>query len=276
MSTFLDLKNQNFTFKKKYGQNFISDKNLLNAIVADAGITKDDVVLEIGAGAGTLTECISQKAKRVVSFEIDRELGPYLENKFQNTNVIIKIADIMKAEEDEIMKILGAAHYYIIANLPYYITTPIIMKFLEMKNPPASITIMVQKEVAERIVAEEGNSEYGAISISIALYGKAEIKRIVNRNMFMPVPNVDSAVLKIVYKKRDLKEVEFNKVKTLIRAAFSSRRKTFINNISSIGYNKTYIKSVLNELKYNENVRGEDLTVDDYIRISKVLTDRVN
>lgn len=274
MSIVDELNNEKFSFKKKYGQNFIFDTNLLRAIVSDAGVIDKDTVIEIGTGAGTLTECIAEKVKKVVTFEIDRELEGYLKNKFLNTNVQICIGDIMKIKEEEIIKLIQNSNYHLIANLPYYITTPIIMKFLEMKNPPKSITIMVQKEVADRIVSNPKNGDYGAISVGIALYGDARITRIVNRNLFVPSPNVDSAVLKIVYKKRDLSDVEINKVKKIIRAGFANRRKTFINNISTLGYNKTYIKNILINNGYNENIRAEELSVDDYIKISRILNDK--
>ncbi|MCI7401848.1 MAG: 16S rRNA (adenine(1518)-N(6)/adenine(1519)-N(6))-dimethyltransferase RsmA [Christensenella sp.] len=273
MSSIIDtLKKNNFRFNKQFGQNFITDQNLLRAIVDDAKITKDDVVVEIGPGAGTLTKEIAKKAKEVFSFEIDNNLAPILNETLQdcpNSTVIFK--DFQKVDDEQLNQILNNREYKVVANLPYYITTPIIMKFIESTYPPKSITVMVQKEVAERLKSNALTSEIGAISLSIALYGDVEMTRVVSRKMFMPEPNVDSAVIRIdMQNKYD--NIDKKPVKKLIKAAFNMRRKTFLNNISNaFNISKDRIKEVLKELNIDENIRGEAVSIDNYIAIAKKL-----
>lgn len=273
MSSIIDtLKKNNFRFNKQFGQNFITDQNLLRAIVDDAKITKDDVVVEIGPGAGTLTKEIAKKAKEVYSFEIDNNLAPILNETLQdcpNSTVIFK--DFQKVDDEQLNQILNNREYKVVANLPYYITTPIIMKFIESAYPPKSITVMVQKEVAERLKSNALTSEIGAISLSIALYGDVEMTRVVSRKMFMPEPNVDSAVIRIdMQDKYD--NIDKKPVKKLIKAAFNMRRKTFLNNISNaFNISKDRIKEVLKELNIDENIRGEAVSIDNYIAIAKKL-----
>ena len=273
MSSITDtLKKNNFRFNKQFGQNFITDQNLLRAIVDDAKITKDDVVVEIGPGAGTLTKEIAKKAKEVYSFEIDNNLAPILNETLQdcpNSTVIFK--DFQKVDDEQLNQILNNREYKVVANLPYYITTPIIMKFIESAYPPKSITVMVQKEVAERLKSNALTSDIGAISLSIALYGDVEMTRVVSRKMFMPEPNVDSAVIRIdMQDKYD--NIDKKPVKKLIKAAFNMRRKTFLNNISNaFNISKDTIKEVLKELNIDENIRGEAVSIDNYIAIAKKL-----
>ena len=273
MSSIIDtLKKNNFRFNKQFGQNFITDQNLLRAIVDDAKITKDDVVVEIGPGAGTLTKEIAKKAKEVYSFEIDNNLAPILNETLQdcpNSTVIFK--DFQKVDDEQLIQLLNNREYKVVANLPYYITTPIIMKFIESAYPPKSITVMVQKEVAERLKSNAVTSEIGAISLSIALYGDVEMTRVVSRKMFMPEPNVDSAVIRIdMQNKYD--NIDKKPVKKLIKAAFNMRRKTFLNNISNaFNISKDTIKEVLKELNIDENIRGEAVSIDNYIAIAKKL-----
>ena len=187
-----------FNFKKKFGQNFLTDKNLLHAIVQDAEISQDDVVLEIGAGAGALTKELSLAAKKVFAYEVDQELKETL-LALQLKNVDFIFADFMKADLKEYDKFDGIK---VVANLPYYITTPIIFKLIDEAKNLKSITIMVQKEVAERIVAQKGGKDYGILSVIMAFYGDAKITRIVKRQMFTPAPNVDSAVVNIKIKQK--------------------------------------------------------------------------
>ena len=273
MSSITDtLKKNNFRFNKQFGQNFITDQNLLRAIVDDAKITKDDVVVEIGPGAGTLTREIAKKAKEVISFEIDNNLAPILNETLQdcpNSTVIFK--DFQKVDDEQLIQLLNNREYKVVANLPYYITTPIIMKFIESTYPPKSITVMVQKEVAERLKSNAVTSDIGAISLSIALYGDVEMTRVVSRKMFMPEPNVDSAVIRIdMQNKYD--NIDKKPVKKLIKAAFNMRRKTFLNNISNaFNISKDTIKEVLKELNIDENIRGEAVSIDNYIAIAKKL-----
>ena len=266
------LKDNNFKFQKNFGQNFITDLNLLKAIVDDAGITKDDVVVEIGPGAGTLTRELGIKAGKVYAFEIDKNLEPILNetlNGIDNVQVIFK--DIQKVKEEELLDIIGTKDYKVVANLPYYITTPIIMRFLEGKVLPKSITIMVQKEVAQRLCAKKDTQEFGAITLAIELEGDAKYVRDVSRKMFTPEPNVDSAIVRIDINDK-YKDVDKKSVKKLIHTAFLMRRKTLINNIEA-GYklDKASVAKMLNSLNINEKVRGEALGIDEYIKIAKGL-----
>lgn len=246
-----------FNFKKKYGQNFLTDKNLLNAIVRDADIKKDDFVVEIGAGAGALTEVLSQNAREVLAFEIDEELRETLLS-LQLKNVNFRFEDFMKVDLSELNK-----PFKVVANLPYYITTPIIFKLLEETEKLLSLTIMVQKEVAERMVAKP-SGDYGLLSVMLAFYGEAKITRIVKRNMFQPEPNVDSAVVTLeIQKKFDVdKKMFYNFVKT----AFSMRRKTLLNNLSTL-YDKEKLKRVFGEEFLKR--RAETLTIEEFVEAYK-------
>lgn len=252
----------NHNFKKKFGQNFISDKNLLSAICHDASIDNTSNVLEIGAGAGTLTSEISSMAKSVVSYEIDRDLQEHLLSlNLPNTNFVF--GDIMDFSTKEIEKYFEG-EYKIIANLPYYITTPIIFKFLNESTRLKSLTIMVQKEVAERIVADVGGKDYGVLSIMVKFFGEAKINRIVSRKMFYPQPNVDSAVVTIEIKKDKYKNIDKNKFYKFIQTAFSMRRKTLKNNLNHGGVNTQ------NLMQIDSNIlsrRSETFKIDELIKI---------
>ena len=228
-------------FKKKFGQNFISDKNLINAICDDAGVETDDEVLEIGAGAGSLTTCLNERCKKVVSYEIDKDLQSHLLGLgLKNTKFVF--GDIMKYDIVQIEENFDG-NYKMIANLPYYITTPIIFKFLNDSKKIKSLTIMVQKEVAERIVAKPGTKDYGVLSIMIDFYGDAIINRIVGRKMFYPQPNVDSAVVTIKIKNK-YPQIDGEKFYKFVQNAFSMRRKTLKNNLTQGGYDKSKIDSL--------------------------------
>ena len=221
----------NHNFKKKFGQNFISDKNLLSAIVEDGQVDGDDV-LEIGAGAGTLTSEISKKAKRVVSYEIDKDLECELLS-LNLKNVKFVFDDVMKYDIAEIEKDFEG-DYKIIANLPYYITTPIIFKFLNGSKRVQSMTLMVQKEVAERMVAKVGTKDYGVLSVMLGFFGRTFVTRIVDRKMFYPVPNVDSAVVRIEIDREKCQNLDTEKFFRFIQTCFSMRRKTLKNNLSKL------------------------------------------
>lgn len=264
------LRDNNFRFNKQFGQNFITDTNLLDAIVVDSGVTKDDIVVEIGAGAGTLTAAIAKVAKKVISFEIDRNLKEILDITLSGLdNVQVVFSDIMKISDSELQNIV-CGKYKVVANLPYYITTPIIMRFLESENKPESISVMVQKEVAERICSKANSSEYGAITAVVDLYANAEITRIVSRNNFYPVPKVDSAVLKL-----NIDNNKYNcdktKVKQIIKAAFAMRRKTLVNNLMQLGFTREKIETVLIDLDLDLRVRGEVLNVPYFIKLAENL-----
>lgn len=261
------LREKNFRFNKQFGQNFITDSNLLDAMVADSGITSNDVVVEIGAGAGTLTRAIAKVAKKVISFEIDKNLREVLDITLQGLdNVEVVFRDIMKVSDDELASLIGG-EYKVVANLPYYITTPIIMRFLECDFKPKTLSIMVQKEVAERLVAKAGSSEYGAITAVVELYATAKIVRMVGKNNFYPVPKVDSSVIRL-----DIDDNRYNcdkqKVKQIIKASFAMRRKTLVNNLMTLGLSRERIEQVLTSLGMDVRVRGEVLGVQDFIRLA--------
>lgn len=266
------LKTYGFNFKKAYGQNFLTDTALLNDIVVNAGVTKDDVVLEIGCGAGALTKVLSKNAKKVIGYEIDQKLKPVLNDVLSDCdNVEILFNDVLKEKMSDLEKKLNS-DYMVVANLPYYITTPIIMNFIENGKRVRSMSIMVQKEVAERLTARAGDSEYGAITVGINLRGSAKIIADVPRTMFTPVPNVDSAVVKIDIEKDKFSGVDFKKVREVVRIAFSSRRKMLVNNLMN-GYklSRAKVEEVLKLADISLTVRGEELSADDYVRLSKVI-----
>lgn len=246
-----------FKTKKKFGQNFLKDKNLLDAICEDAGVTKDEEVLEIGAGLGTLSESLKAKAKKVVSYEIDLDLVEILKEKEDGVLSFV-FKDILEASLDEVENHF-AGEYRIIANIPYYITTPIIFKFLGKSKRVKSMTLMVQKEVAERIVATPNSKDYGVLSVCCNLYGKTSIKRIVKRNMFHPVPNVDSAIVHIELEKVEVEDglVEF------VKNAFSMRRKTLSNNLSATyGVSKQSLGEKLPNVDLSR--RAETFSIEEY------------
>jgi len=263
------LRSTNFRFKKGLGQNFISDTNLLSSIVNDAGVKQGDVVIEIGSGAGSLTKVLADKAGKVYSFEIDSELVPVLEQTlkgYENVKIIFK--DILKMTDQEIKSIISS-DFKVVANLPYYITTNLIMRFIESELPCSSITIMVQKEVAERLTALHDTPAYGAITLAIRLWGDAKILRSVNKEMFFPVPKVDSAVVHIERNTQFSNLKDKKKVAKLIKTAFHMRRKTFANNlIANFSLSKEVAKAILIDNGYSEKTRGEALSIEDLIKIS--------
>lgn len=267
------LKDNNFRFNKQFGQNFITDTNLLASMVQDANITNEDIVVEIGPGAGTLTREIAKVAKKVYAFEIDKNLVPILNETLQDVldKVEVIFKDIQKVSENELKKLLNGQNYKVVANLPYYITTPIIMKFLESDYKPQSITIMVQKEVADRLTSKANDSDFGAITLAINLEGEAIETRFVSRQMFMPPPNVDSTIVRIDILDK-YKDVDKKKVKKIIKAAFCMRRKTLVNNLSnSFKISKEEIIKILEQMNLDSLVRGEALDIDQYIKLSTLL-----
>lgn len=267
------LKDHNFRFNKQFGQNFITDTNLLQAMVKDAGVGEDDIVVEIGAGAGTLTRELAKAAKKVYAFEIDRNLVPILGETLKGLEEKVQVVfkDIMKTDDKELDDILEGKNYKVVANLPYYITTPIIMRFLEREKKPQSITVMIQKEVGQRLTSKADCGDYGVITLSIALEGKASITREVPRYMFMPAPNVDSCIVRIDLDDR-YKDVDKKKVKKIIKSAFAMRRKTLVNNLSSaMSLTKENVEKALNDMGLDTRIRGEVLTIDEYIALTNAL-----
>lgn len=259
-----------FRFNKALGQNFISDTNLLKGIVADSGITPDDVVVEIGTGAGTLTRQIASVAKQVYSFEVDQNLIPVHElslSGIDNLQVIFR--DVLKMKDDEFKSIVGEGEFKVVANLPYYITTPLIMRFLESDLNVTSLTIMVQEEVGRRLVAKPNTADYSAITLAVLLRGEGTITRKVGRNMFYPAPNVDSAVVRIDVDKDKLAGENKALIHKLVRSAFLMRRKTLVNNLNaSFGLSKAEAAEKLIAAGLDERVRGEALSLEDYVNLS--------
>lgn len=253
---------KDFVFKKKFGQNFISDKNLLNAIASDAEISANDDVLEIGAGAGSLTAVLNERAKKVVSYEIDKDLKEHLLSLcFDKTTFVFD--DFIKADLKEVEKNLSEG-FKVVANLPYYITTPIIFKLLENSEKLSSLTIMVQKEVAERVCAKFGGKDYGILTVMTNFYGTPKISRIIGRQMFFPVPNVDSALLNIQIERNRFPKIDKQQFLKFVKCCFSMRRKTLLNNLSSI-YDKDSLKKNLKEEVLKK--RAEQFSLDELVEI---------
>lgn len=269
------LKENDFSFKKKFGQNFLTDKTLLDEIVKGAGVGKDDAVLEIGVGAGTLTYSLSQKAEKVIGYEIDKSLKPVLEKTLADSfNVEIVFADALKTKIEQIEDKIGKP-YRLVSNLPYYITTPLIMKFITEAKNCVSITAMVQKEVALRLCAGEGSSEYGAITAGIDVVGDSEIIAYVDKTKFMPMPKVDSAVVNIVIDKNKYDVKSMKKYRDVVRCAFSSRRKTLVNNlINAFPLTREQSENILSELNIDVKSRGETLSTEQFVQLANYLTEK--
>ncbi len=266
------LEKHQFRYKQSLGQNFITDTNLLSSIVKDSGIDGDTVVIEIGAGAGTLTKALAAVSRKVFAYEIDENLIPVLNDYLKDTaNVEIINKDIMKVGDDEIRELAGGK-FAVVANLPYYITTPVIMRFLESDMDVQSLTVMVQKEVADRIVAKPATAEYGAITAGIDIVADAYITRNVTRKLFYPVPNVDSAVLRININKNKYPIGDINILRRLIRCAFGMRRKTLINNIcSAFPIKKDQGIKLLNEMGLDDKIRGEALNTGQFVQLANII-----
>lgn len=265
-----------FHFNKALGQNFITDANLLDAIVADSGINGDDTVVEIGTGAGTLTRAIAKVAKKVYSFEVDRNLQPVLALSLQGVdNAEVIFRDVLKMKDDELKSVVGDS-FKVVANLPYYITTPLAMRFIESSLDVKSVTIMVQKEVALRFVAKPNTADYSAITLAIEMAGNAQITRNVSRNMFFPSPNVDSAVVRIDIDRTKLDGENAPLLHKLVRSSFAMRRKTLANNLSvAFQIDKQEAGKLIEEAGFSPMVRGEALSLDDYKKLAKSLETRI-
>ena len=251
-----------FVFKKKYGQNFLSDKNLLKAIAEDAGVDKNSSVLEIGAGAGSLTSVLDEKAKRVVSFEIDKDLRETLSGlELKKTKFVF--GDFMDFSMEEVEKMFDG-RFKVVANLPYYITTPIIFKLLEEGENVESLTIMVQKEVAEKVCADVGDKDYGILSVMVQFYGTSKISRIVKRQMFFPQPNVDSAILHIEVDREKFQNVNKKRFSKFVKMCFAMRRKTLLNNLGQ-AYGKERLKELFDEKTLSR--RAESFSLDEFVSL---------
>jgi 16S rRNA (adenine1518-N6/adenine1519-N6)-dimethyltransferase len=263
------LQTNNFAFKKQFGQNFITDTNLLSSIVGLAGVDENSCVLEIGCGGGTLTRALAQKAKYVYAYEIDKNLQPVLAQTLSGLdNVEVTFKDFLKVRLDELEKNLPP--YRVVANLPYYITTPLIMQFIEHSTKCLSLTIMVQEEVARRLCAQANTPDYGAITANIALRGECKIVKFVGREMFYPRPNVDSAVVRIDIVEERLKVADKALYKKVVQAAFSSRRKTLENNlVNCFNLSRDSAQKVLQNCGIDSKARGETLTPSQFAHLSE-------
>ncbi|MGN1372619.1 MAG: 16S rRNA (adenine(1518)-N(6)/adenine(1519)-N(6))-dimethyltransferase RsmA [Candidatus Coproplasma sp.] len=263
-----------FSFKKKYGQNFISDSSLLNRIVDGAGVDSSSTVIEIGCGAGTLTKALASKAKQVYGYEIDTSLKPVLSRTLAGVdNVEIIFKDFLRLRLDEIERGLG--EYLVVANLPYYITTPLIMLFVDNSSKCKSLTVMVQEEVAHRLCARANTPDYGAITASVALRGECTILERVGREMFTPSPNVDSAVVRIdlCEKRLDVEDEEL--YKKVVKTAFAARRKTLVNNlINGFSISRGQAEELVSSLGLDIAVRGESLSPEQFAALANAIKNK--
>lgn len=262
-----------FRFQKKFGQNFLIDSHVLERIAAAAELTEEDAVLEIGPGIGTLTQHLAERAGKVLAVEIDRALIPILEESLADyDNVEILQGDILEQNLDELAEKLGGRPIKVVANLPYYITTPILMTLLESKLPIVSITVMVQREVAERMQASPGGKDYGALSLAVQYYAAAEIVANVPQHCFLPRPKVGSAVICLKkYREKPVQAENETLLFRIIRASFNQRRKTLVNGLKNAGFAKDKITAALQALELPETVRGETLSLAQFAALSAAL-----
>lgn len=277
-NTIAVLQKYNFSFQKKFGQNFLIDTHVLDKIIASAEITKDDMVLEIGPGIGTMTQYLACAAGKVVAVEIDKTLIPILEDtlsEYDNVQIInqdVLKVDLAKLAEEE----NDGKPIKVVANLPYYITTPIIMGLFENHVPLKSITVMVQKEVADRMQVGPGTKDYGALSLAVQYYAKPYIVANVPPNCFMPRPKVGSAVIRLErYEESPVQVTDEKLMFRIIRASFNQRRKTLVNGLKNspeIQFTKEEIEAAIETLGKGASVRGEALTLEEFARLSNVLS----
>ncbi|WP_394141361.1 16S rRNA (adenine(1518)-N(6)/adenine(1519)-N(6))-dimethyltransferase RsmA [Cytobacillus oceanisediminis] len=268
-----------FSFKKSLGQNFLIDTNILRRIVDHADLTEESGAIEIGPGIGALTEQLARRSKKVLAFEIDQRLLPILEetlSPYPNTNIINE--DVLKADVNAAIEreFNGINDIMVVANLPYYVTTPIIMKLLEDKLPIRGIVCMLQKEVADRISARPGTKDYGSLSIAIQYYTEAETAMIVPKTVFVPQPNVDSAVIKLTKRKEPAVTVKSERFFFQVtKSSFAQRRKTLLNNLTSQlpegKQKKEQILSALEQAEIDPGRRGETLSIEEFARLSDAL-----
>ena len=275
------LQKYNFNFQKKFGQNFLIDEHVLDKIIRAAEITKDDYVLEIGPGIGTMTQYLACAAREVTAVEIDRALIPILEDTLKEyDNVSIINEDILKVDIAALAKEKnGGRPIKVVANLPYYITTPIIMGLFESHVPLESITVMVQKEVADRMQVGPGTKDYGALSLAVQYYAEPYIVANVPPNCFMPRPAVGSAVIRLTRHQKPPVEVMDEKLMfRLIRASFNQRRKTLANGLKNSGelnLSKEVITAAIEKLRKGSSVRGETLDLEEFARLANIITEEM-
>ncbi|MDD7306141.1 MAG: 16S rRNA (adenine(1518)-N(6)/adenine(1519)-N(6))-dimethyltransferase RsmA [Peptoniphilaceae bacterium] len=259
-----------FKFTKALGQNFLVDKNFVDKII-DLADVENENVLEIGPGIGTITQSMGEIAKKIVAVELDKSLIPILnDNLGAYNNIKVIQGDILKVDLGKIVaEELGSEKFKVVSNLPYYITSPIIEKLVTADLPCQDMTIMVQKEVADRMIADEKSKDYSSLSVFVKFYSTCQDKFKVPKSVFFPQPKIDSTVLKLNLRVYD-KEVDKKLLFSLVRAGFNKRRKTILNSLSSI-INKDDLKEILKEVNLLENLRAENLSLDDFIRLAKAI-----
>ena len=270
------LQKYNFVFQKRFGQNFLIDENIIRKIIDASGITKEDLVIEIGPGIGTLTQYLAEKAREVIAIEIDKALIPILEDTLKEwPNVTVINQDILKIDLRKLIIDRNKGQpVRIVANLPYYITTPIIMGILEQQIPVSTMVFMMQKEVAERIEASPGTKEYGALSLAVKYYSEISHVSEVPPNCFIPRPAVSSRVVCMKrYEKPPVRAEDEVLLFRLIRASFNQRRKTFANSVrNALSYDRETIEEILVQMGLPPNIRGEALTLDQFTQIADKLS----
>lgn len=261
------IKDFDFKFKKKFGQNFLTDDNVLNNIISSSGVDKDTLVIEIGCGAGALTKKLVNASKKVLGYEIDETLKPIL-STIENANIIF--CDFLKRDVKNDLSKYDYKKLYVIANLPYYITTPIITKIIEDKLGVDKIVVMVQKEVGDRLSAEPNSKEYNSLTLFIKYYFDVKKLFTVSKNVFIPKPNVDSIIVSLNKRKEKYNVIDEDIFFKLVRDSFTQKRKTLKNNLK--GYDFSVIEKVLNEFGFSNDVRAEALPIEVYIEISNRLS----
>ncbi|RGH11379.1 16S rRNA (adenine(1518)-N(6)/adenine(1519)-N(6))-dimethyltransferase RsmA [Clostridium sp. AF15-31] len=277
--TIQTIKKYEFAFQKKFGQNFLIDDHVITKIINAAEITKDDLVLEIGPGIGTMTQYLAESARKVIAVEIDKNLIPILgETLAEYDNVTVINEDILKLDINRLVEEENAGKpIKVVANLPYYITTPIIMGLFESHVPLQSITVMVQKEVADRMQVGPGSKDYGALSLAVQYYAKPYIAANVPPNCFIPRPGVGSAVIRLTrYKEPPVTVKDESLMFKLIRASFNQRRKTLQNGIANspeLPYSKAQVEKALEKMGLAANVRGESLTLAEFAKLSDIISE---
>lgn len=273
------IKKYEFCFQKKFGQNFLIDGHVLNKIIAGAGVNKDDMVLEIGPGIGTMTQYLAEAAGSVAAVEIDRNLLPILEETLADyDNVTVIHADVLSLDLNQLVQEKnGGRPIKVVANLPYYITTPIIMALFEQHVPIANITVMVQKEVAARMKAGPGTKDYGALSLAVQYYAEPYIVANVPCNCFMPRPNVDSAVIRLTkFDKPPVAVADETLMFKIIRASFNQRRKTLVNGLNNspeLSFTKEEIADAIAQVGLSPSIRGEALTLEQFAELTDKLVE---
>lgn len=277
--TIQTIKKYEFAFQKKFGQNFLIDDHVITKIINAAEITKDDLVLEIGPGIGTMTQYLAESARKVIAVEIDKNLIPILgETLAEYDNVTVINEDILKLDINRLVEEENAGKpIKVVANLPYYITTPIIMGLFESHVPLQSITVMVQKEVADRMQVGPGSKDYGALSLAVQYYAKPYIAANVPPNCFIPRPGVGSAVIRLTrYEEPPVTVKDESLMFKLIRASFNQRRKTLQNGVANspeLPYSKAQVEKALEKMGLAANVRGESLTLAEFAKLSDIISE---